>query len=136
MDKKKRIITTIVAMAMFCMMSMSTLAATKVIVSLPENQVWTAGAPISRSGSFSYLWAGCDSVYPTSGKDSFTKIQVRLVSASGESIMKDDIETLTEGETSKLLYIKDGHLALKTVYIQFRGNTSAAAEAVVEYFSL
>ena len=80
--------------------------------------------------------AGCDTVYPLRGTDNFSRIQVRLVNASGKLIMTKDYETLTEGETARLLYIDDGYLASKTVYIQFRGNTKAAAGAIVEYFSL
>ena len=121
-------------MAMFCMMSMSALAST--MISLPENQVWTSKAAISRTGSFSFVYAKCESVYPSSGSDNFTKIQTRLVNSSGKLIMKKDYETLTEGKASSLLYIKEGYLADKTVYIQFRGNTNAAAEAVVDYYSL
>ena len=43
--KRKNIITGIVVMAMLLMMSMSAMAASDVVVYLPENQVWTGGYP-------------------------------------------------------------------------------------------
>lgn len=135
MNKKKNILTIIVAIAMFCMMSMSALADSDVHISLPENKVWTSSLAISRTGMFSYVWAGCDAVYPSSGSDHYTKIQTRLVNSSGTLIMTKDYETLTEGDVVTPLYIKEGYLSYNTVYIQFRGNTNAAAEAIVEYFS-
>lgn len=137
MNKKKRIATIIVAIAMFCMMSMSALAASNVFVSLPANQVWTDSAAVTRlSSNYSYIQASCDSVYPKNGgSDNFTKIQTRLVSSEDTLILKDDEEynTLTEGKGYKKVYIKDGYID-KPTYIQFRGNTNAEAEAVVNYF--
>ena len=133
MNKKKKITTVIVAMAMFCMMSISALAATNVVVSLPKDQAWTTKKDVTRTGNYSYIEASCDSVYPTSGNDNFSKIQSRVVNSSGTLIMKKDYVVLNEGEGYEELPIKDGYLSLKTVYIQFRGNTSSAAEAVVNY---
>lgn len=133
MNKKKKITTVIVAMAMFCMMSISALAATNVVVSLPKDQAWTSKKSVTRTGSYSYIEASCDSVYPTSGSDNFSKIQARVVNSAGTLIMTKDYEVLKEGDGYQELHIKDGYLALDTVYIQFRGNSSSAAEAVVNY---
>lgn len=135
MSRRKRITIIIVAMLMFCMMSMSALAAINVHISLPKDQVWTDSLDVSRTAGFSYVKASCDSVYPTSGSDNFTKIQVRIVNSSGALIMTSNYEVLKEGDGYKMLYIKEGYLANKTVYLQFRGNSSAAAEAVVNYFA-
>ncbi len=136
MNKKKGITTIIVALAMFCMVSMSALAVSNVIVTLPKNQVWTASKTLQRfSTDYSYVLASCDSVYPTdSSSDNFSKIQVRIVDASGKLIMDKEYEVLEERKLVEALYIKEGHLSENPVYIQFRGNTNAAAEAVVNYF--
>lgn len=47
--------------------------------------------------------------------------------------MKDDFVGIKEGSGYKDLKIEDGYLNLETVYIQFRGNTQEAAEAIVSY---
>ncbi len=133
MNKKKRIITIITTMAMFCMMTMSTLAATDVVIFLPENQVWTSSEPVSRSGEYSYVWVSCDSVYPLSGTDNFSKIHTRLVDSSATPIMTSNYVILLEGSGYQKLNIMDEYLDLETVYIQFRGNTSLPAKAVVNY---
>lgn len=136
MNKKKGIITIITTMAMFCMMAMSALAATDVVVFLPENQVWTSGAPVSKPGSSSCVWVSCDSVYPLSGTDNFSRIQTRLVDSSETLIMKNNYVTLLEGSGYQRLDIQEQYLDLETVYIQFRGNTSLPAKAVVNYEGL
>lgn len=136
MNKKKGIVTIIVAIAMFCMMSMSVLADSDVHISLPENQVWTTGLSMTRTGMFSYVYAACNSVYPESGSDNYTRIQTRLVNSSGTLIMTKDHETLKEGDAVTPLYIKEGYLSYSTVYIQFRGNTNKSAKAIVEYYPL
>ncbi len=133
MNRKKRIITIIVAMAMLCMMSMTAFADTNVHISLPKDQVWTSSYAVSRTGKYSYVSASLDSVYPISGSDYFTKIQARLVNSVGLLIMTSTYEVLKEGDGYQQLQIKEGYLASKTVYIQFRGNTSSAAEAIVNY---
>ncbi len=66
---KKRIITVIVSVAMFCMMAMTAFADTGVHISLPKDQVWTSGQAVSRTGNYSYVSVSLDSVYPTSGSD-------------------------------------------------------------------
>lgn len=137
MDKKKKIITLIVAMAMFCMMSMSALADVDVVVSLPKDQVWTSGYSVSRKAEDSSVYACCQSVYPTNGAiDTYKRIQARVVNSSGTLIMTTNKVVLEEGGGYQLLDIKDIYSHLETVYIQFRGNSNAAAEAVVAYFSL
>lgn len=137
MNKKKRLTTVFVVMAMFCMMSMSVLAATNVVISLPKDQAWTTKRSMTRTGNYSYVQASCDSVYPTDGStDLFSKIQARIINSSGTLIMTKDYVSLKEGDGYQDLNIKEGYLADKTVYIQFRGNTNSAAEAVVNYQGL
>lgn len=124
-------------MAMFCMMSMSALAATNVVISLPKDQAWTSRRSMTRTGNYSYVQASCDSVYPTDGgSDNFSKIQARIVDSSGTLIMTKDYVVLKEGDGYQDLDIKEGYQALSPVYIQFRGNSSSAAEAVVNYKGL
>lgn len=135
MDKKKGIITIIVAMVMFCVMSMSALAAIDKHIYLPSDQAWTSSYSINRTRDYSYVWARCDSVYPSLGTDTYTKIQARLVNSSGTLIMTEEYKVLKESEGFEELYIKEGYLSASTVYIQFRGNTNAAAEAVVSFYS-
>ena len=136
MNKKKRITTIIVATAMFCMMAMSALADTKVVVFLPEDQVWTSSMSVPRSGAYSFVWASCDSVYPLTGSDNFSRIQTRLVDSEEMRIMEDGYVVLKEGGGYEKLNIMDEYLDLETVYIQFRGNTYLSAEAVVNYDGL
>ena len=62
MNKKKRITTIIVAIAMLCMMSMTAFADTDVHISLPKNQEWTSKQSVSRTGNYSYVSASLDSV--------------------------------------------------------------------------
>lgn len=137
MNKKKGIISVALVMVMFCMMSITVHAQSSVPVSLPENQVWTSGIAVSRGpANFSYVAVSLDSVYPLSGSDHFTKIQARLVDASGNVILKDaEYVVLTEGTGFAKLYIQEGYLSLKTVYLQFRGNKSDAANAVVSFYA-
>ncbi|MBD5476865.1 MAG: hypothetical protein HDR17_12960 [Lachnospiraceae bacterium] len=136
MNKKKRITTIIVTMAMLCMMAMSALADTNVVVTLPENQVWTSSMPVPRSGAYSYVWVSCDAVYPLYGTDNFSRIQTRLVNSEETLIMEDDFVILKEGDGYQEIYIMEGYLGLETVYIQFRGNIYKGAEAVVNYEGL
>lgn len=103
-------------------------------ISLPKNQVWTGKYSVTRSGNVSYVFASLDSVYPASGTDNYEKIQARIVNGQGTMILRDgSYATLKEGTGYQKLYIKDGYLNEKTVYLQFRGNSNDAAEAVVNY---
>lgn len=118
---------------MFCMMAMTAFADTGVHISLPKDQVWTSGQAVSRTGNYSYVSVSLDSVYPTSGSDYFTKIQAKLVNRIGVLIMTSNYVILKEGDGYQNLHIQEGYLASKLVYIKFRGNTDAAAEAIVNY---
>lgn len=47
--------------------------------------------------------------------------------------MTSNYVILKEGDGYQNLHIQEGYLASKLVYIKFRGNTDAAAEAIVNY---
>lgn len=138
MNKKKGIITAIVAMAMFCMTSISAFAATTSVenklIYLPENQKWSNNDTMSRSGCNNFVSASLSSVYPESGNDSYTRIQVRILSPSGYDIMDGvDYVVLHEGQGYQPITIRNGWLFLENVRIQFRGNKNDDAYAIVSY---
>lgn len=134
MNKKKGITTIIVVMAMFCMMSMSALAATTLHISLGSDGRWTIPYPVKRTGNYSCVYIKCDAVYPAYGPDSLTAIQVCLVNSSGTPIMGNQYVTLTEGAGYTSFSLQEGYLG-DTVYLQFRANSSSEAEAYVSYYS-
>lgn len=138
MKLRKTIYAAISATVMIAMLCVSAMAAsvTNKTISLPANQVWTSatGNSVARSGSYNDVGARCNSVYPDSGADFFGKIQCRVLNSYGTKIMDDDYVVLDEGADGyTYIPIKNGYLSVTTVYFQFRGNTSAAANAVVSY---
>lgn len=106
-----------------------------VVISLPENQVWTSNYASARAYHNTYCVAKLISVYPLSGRDSFTKIQTRVLDDDGDNIMQDNVEyvILTEGKGYKNISLKQNHVNDAKVYFQFRGNSASAATAVVDY---
>ena len=102
-------------------------------ISIPKNQNWTSKYSDSRSKSYSYVSAGCESVYPSTGDDNFKKIQVRVVTSQGMLIMNDSYKVLEEGKGVSEIDVKEGYLGLEQVSFQFRGNSNSAAKAVVNY---
>ena len=132
MNKKKRIVTTIISIAMFCMVSVNAFAATDVHIYLLENQIWGSNKLVSRTGNYSYVSVKLISVFPSSGYDFYEKIQARLLSTTGTPISNGEV-TLQEGKGYKPIYIAEGYLTVKKLYIQFRGNKNEAAEAFVSY---
>lgn len=130
---RSKLVTAVTVMAMCAMMAMSVGAASNVVVYLPANQLWSGSYSVSRSGAYGYVSAECNSVYPLSGSDNFTQIQVTVVSNNNTTIMDGGYTVLKEGAGMYRLRIKDGYLNLKTVYFKFRGNSSSAANAVVSY---
>lgn len=133
--KRKNIITGIVVMVMLLTMSMSAMAASDVVVYLPENQVWSISYSDTRSGAYSTATVHCDSVYPIKGSDNFKKMQARLVDSSGTLISAEPYIILEENGLYDILHVDEGYLHLKTIYFQFRGNSKEAANAVVDYFA-
>jgi len=129
---KKKITTIIITFAMFCVMSLSAFAA-KSKFYIPANQVWTNAVAVTRTGSVNYVTVSLASVYPLEGTDNFHKIQARLVDYYGNVISDPGCVVLEEGKGDKQINLLNIHLSLCTVYLQFRGNSKAAAEAVIEY---
>ncbi len=103
-------------------------------VYLSKGQEWTTSYSASRTMAFSYVSSKLYSVYPEKGKDNFKKIQVRVVDGSGTLISNSTYSTLTEGAGWNSIALKDGYLNYSTVYFQFRGNSSEAAYADVDYY--
>ncbi len=133
MDKKKTAVTVIATLVMFYTMAISIWASSNEYFYLPKNQIWTYRRAVSRTGKYTYASASLDAVYPQVGTDTYERIQTRLVNESGKLIMTSDYVVLKEGEGYKNLQIKEGWLDKKTIYIQFRGNSNADAEAIVNY---
>ncbi len=133
MNMKKMFISIITILLLLAINFGSVLAGTNVTLYLPAQQIWTASRSATRSLKYEYVRAGCDSVYPTSGEDTFKKIQVR-VTESGNVITEQSKYTLVEGDGIKKIKIANGYLDKKTVWFSFRGNTSSAAYAVVDYY--
>ena len=135
---KKRMIICATALVLSCASFISAFAKSNVVVYLPVNQIWSAASLENRTGNYSYVQVGCDSVYPTSGTDNFTKIQARICrnnSGTLQLLMNKSYIVLTEGAGLSKIYIKEGYLNTTTVHFQFRGNSSSAAEAVVDYYA-
>lgn len=104
-------------------------------ISVGLNQQWSSGFTIYRTKSYSYIYSKCESVYPTSGVDNFTKIQVNLKN-SNDTIIGEKTVVLTEGEDYSKVTIKDGYLNLSSVLAVYRGNDPAySAHAVVYHYS-
>ncbi len=125
----------IITILVFCIMSIPTFAAMSRTVYLAPNQLWTDrwDSSHSRSGQENSVFAKCDSVYPESGWDTFTKIQVRVADTYSNIISADSYYTLTEGEGYTTIPLNDTGKKVSTVYFQFRGNTNKAANASVTY---
>jgi hypothetical protein len=133
MKNMKKLATIITVLAMAFVMAIPTFAAYKQSIYLPKDQAWVTAGDATRSGNYSTVKARCHSVYPDSGADFFGKIQCRVTNKNGTEI-SDKIYALDEGDSDYTkITIKEGYLSTSPVTFQFRGNTSAAANAVVSY---
>lgn len=106
------------------------------LILLDENQLWSDryDSSDSRDNNYSYCTAACDSVYPVSGKDNFSKIQARATNMYGSVIIDKPYYVLTEGVGDVTMYYNSSlNQNWTTVMFQFRGNSSAAAYAAVDY---
>ena len=131
--KRKILVTGVITFLMMATMLMSTFAAIDKNITIPSNQAWTSGSSEARTGNYSNVKVKCNSVYPESGTDNFSKIQTRITNSSGTLIMNTEYTTLTEGNDYSYIAIKQGYLNTTTVRFQFRGNTSKSAKAVVSF---
>lgn len=133
MKKIERIFSTLMLVGICVFASaFNSLAGYSDIYILP-NQAWTGDFENtdSRSTAYSTVHAKLNTVYPESGTDFFTKIQVRVT--NGYGLVISDIYTLTEGKDVSAIPIKEGYLDTTFVGFAFRGNSSASAYASVYY---
>lgn len=101
---------------------------------LPVNQVWVEAGSETRSKNYSYANVTCDAVYPNSGMDTFSTVQVRLTDGNGTTVSKNSYTRVYEGSPAPtIVHIKQGYLSLGELTFEFRGNSSHAATAVVGY---
>lgn len=109
------------------------------LIYLDANQIWSDRYDTydSRNNNYTYCTAACDSVYPESGTDNFSKIQARATNLYGSVIIAKSYYTLSEGAGDvKMYYDSSLNQNWTTVMFQFRGNSSSAAYAVVDYDGL
>lgn len=122
---KKRMIQNVVALVMLVVMLFPSVSeylgaiSSSKILYLNYNQMYSTSEVVTRTGSFSKVKFYCDSVYPTSGLDTYRKVQARV--ASGHYIGISNVGTYTEGYSYDI-QIKDGYLLNKEICIQVRGN--------------
>lgn len=128
----KKLIPLIIAIAMAFVMALPVFAAENQNIYLPQGQVWmTAGTEARNYCDFPTV--RCHSVYPESGLDLFGTIQCRLKKGA-DVISASDIVYLSESSSSfTTVALKEGFEHVNSVTFQFRGNSSAAAYAVVSY---
>jgi len=129
----KKCLSFLAVLAMVVVMALQVSALTEnQTISLPANQVWVTAGSESRSGNLSTVSARCHSVYPESGVDLYGIIKCQVTNSSGTAIT--DMVSLNESASDYTsISIKEGFLAASPVSFQFRGNTNAAASAVVSY---
>lgn len=131
---KRSIITLVVALFLVTVTCIPAFAVSGEYVPIPANQVWTKGYGDSHDANYNDAGALCSSVYPYSGVDLFSSIQCRLHDTMDNVISTKDYVVLKEGNGKfTQIEIKDGFIAVPTVYFKFRGNTSSQAQAIVSY---
>ncbi len=130
---RRKILTALMAVVMMATSVMPAFAQTHQKIRLPKNQVWMYAGDISRTGSYSYVVASCEAVYPIKGADTFKKVQVRVKDTKGHVITAREKTVLTEGKKETKLKLREGYYAAKIVKFQFRGNTKKEAYAIVNY---
>lgn len=130
---RRKILTGLMAVVMMATSVMPTFAQTHQTIRLPKNQVWMYAGDINRTGSYSYVVASCEAVYPIKGTDTFKKVQVRVKDTKGHVITEGEKTVLTEGKKEVKLRLREGYYGTRIVKFQFRGNTKREAYAVVNY---
>ncbi len=135
MKHLKKLITPAIALAMVIVMALPAFAASKQNIRLPQNQVWVTAGTEAREYCDPPS-ACCHSVVPIDALvDLFSKIQCRVLNNTGVSIGKNEVTTLTEGRGYQKIELKAAYHGVNSVTFQFRGNSSAAADATVSYLS-
>lgn len=131
---KNKIMSLVAFVFVVCtIMSTSSLAA-RSIVSLPANQVWVYRT-LTRSGNYSYLNVNLHDVYPESGFDTYTRIQVQMTNTSNVNIAVGTPTVIYEGQGLYKYHLREGYVSTKTIRFQFRGNSSKPALADVTYLA-
>lgn len=125
--KMKKIVATMFLLTMvFSLQNFAAFASSgSGIVKVAKNQVMTqAKTGISRTKSFSFVYIGVNSVYPTGSysEDNYTKCLTRLYHNSEDNLPISDTYTITEGATDTKVYIKEGYLNLTYFDLCFAGN--------------
>ncbi len=128
---RRKILVGLMAVVMMATSVTPAFAQTHQKIRLPQNKVWMYAGDINRSGSYSYVAASCEAVYPIRGKDTFKRIHVRVKDTKGHVITSD--YELIEGGAEKKLKLKEGYYGARIVKFQFRGNTKREAYAIVNY---
>ncbi len=131
----KHLKTALITVLTVALIVIPTFAATDVQIYINPNQAWSDGYDTTdtRSKNYGYCTAACRSVYPLSGSDNFSRIQVRVTDPYGSCIMQKTYEVLKEGGGNQTLELDDDLLSWTSVRFQFRGNSSSEAYAVVDY---
>lgn len=138
MKKNSKFVTAAVVLVMLLLSIMPAFAqVNNVLISIPANKAWSVGYGDTHDARYSTIGAKCESVYPESGLDTFTRIQYAADYLDGSSwvtVTTKPYEVLVEGDPEyKTMQIREGYLNIPTVWFKFRGNTDASARAVVSY---
>ncbi|MGB8455028.1 MAG: hypothetical protein WCD89_22195 [Anaerocolumna sp.] len=140
MKVKKKIASVIsLVLVLGFIMGTNAFAATDQIITVGKDMTWKDVDYLYRSGLDPYITASCSSVYPDSGTDNFTRIQVGLKrtpnSPSPDTIINwGGYYVLYEGEGDTKVQILDNYLSAYNIRICFRGNDpDYGANAVVSY---
>lgn len=142
MNMKKRIASVLsLILVISFVLGTNAFAVTDDLITVSKDMTWTVVNYLSRSGSDTFVTASVSSVYPDSGSDNFTRIQVGLKRTPNQPSPDTMINwggyyVLYEGEGSTKVQILDQYLSTETVRICFRGNDpDYGANAVVSYSS-
>lgn len=133
MKGKKILITLFVMVSMLAMSMQAMASATYKTIYLEPNKLWSdrIDNPGVRTGNYSYVEVTCHSVYPESGSDNFSRMQVRIADMYSNDL--SSIYTIKEGDGANKIYLLEGYLNTKNIYYEFRGNSNSDAYAVVTY---
>lgn len=131
---KRCIIGTLLLVVMLVALAVPAFATTRVL-SLPSGQAWASTPLETRSGSYSYVLAQNESVYPNAGQDQYELIHCRILNSSGTRICTKEYEVLDETNSGlSRIELRQGYLHYTSIEFEFRGNSANAARAVVTYY--
>ena len=130
---KKLLVSLVAILTMFAISSQTMASALYKTIYMYEDQIWTDryDNPGIRSCDYSYVLVNCHTVYPESGLDMFSKIQVQITDLYGDAI--SSIQTISEGAGDTEVNLLEGYLSTPSIYYKFRGNSNASAYAMVSY---